>query len=72
MSMPGVETTEKPSAVLGALKLEVKHLLAEITAAIPAMRDYCAKNPRHNYRDVLQDPNGVHAWLARNDMDKTL
>ncbi|MCA3068780.1 MAG: hypothetical protein IOD11_00035 [Rhodocyclaceae bacterium] len=38
-----------------------------IEAAIPAMRAYARENPRHEYKGATQDPNGVHAWLARND-----
>ena len=38
-----------------------------IEAAIPAMRAYARENPRHGYKGATQDPNGVHAWLARND-----
>jgi len=39
----------------------------EINDAKPVMRDYAAKHPLHEYQGVEQDPNGVHAWLRRND-----
>jgi len=42
-------------------------LRAEIDRAIPAMRAYAAKNPTHLTAFGMQDPNGVHAWLSRND-----
>lgn len=40
---------------------------AEIADALHAMRAYARDNPRHEYQGQTQDPNGVHAWLARND-----
>jgi hypothetical protein len=43
---------------------------AEIAAAVHAMRAYARENPRHEYKGRMQDPNGVHAWLARNDQHK--
>ena len=41
----------------------------EIAAALPAMREYARKNPKHHFSlgGVEQDPNGAHAWLARNE-----
>lgn len=42
-------------------------LRAEVERAIPAMRAYAATNPLHNSPWKWQDPNGVHAWLSRND-----
>lgn len=39
---------------------------AAVAAAVPAMREYARKNPRHHYGETWQDPNGVHAWLERN------
>ena len=43
--------------------------LAEIEAALPAMREYARKNPKHHFSTdgTEQDPNGAHAWLDRND-----
>ena len=43
-------------------------LLAEICSALPAMREYARNNPKHHFSlgGVEQDPNGVHAWIARN------
>ena len=43
-------------------------LLAEILSALPAMREYARRNPKHHFSldGVEQDPNGVHAWIARN------
>jgi hypothetical protein len=40
---------------------------AEIADALHAMRAYARENPRHEYQGATQDPNGVHAWLARNE-----
>ena len=40
---------------------------AEVASAMPAMRAYARDNPKHYYEAKEQDPNGVHAWLARND-----
>ena len=42
-------------------------LRAEVEAALPAMRAYAAQHPRHHFGPSLQDPNGAHAWLERND-----
>ena len=42
-------------------------LRAEIADAVHAMRAYARDNPRHEYQGATQDPNGVHAGLARND-----
>ena len=39
----------------------------EITDAKPIMRAYADNNPIHNYQGVDQDPNGVHAWMKRNE-----
>jgi hypothetical protein len=36
-----------------------------IETARPAMREYAAKNPMHHFGETPQDPNGVHAWLAK-------
>lgn len=36
---------------------------AAVYAALPAMREYARKNPKHHFGERLQDPNGVHAWL---------
>ena len=41
---------------------------AEIEAALPAMREYARRNPVHHFGETPQDTNGVHAWLARNDL----
>lgn len=38
-----------------------------INAAIPAMREYARKNPKHYFGPSLQDPSGAHAWLAKYD-----
>lgn len=42
-------------------------LRAEVERAIPAMREYARNNPLHGYAWPIQDPNGVHVWLSRND-----
>jgi len=42
-------------------------LLAEIAEAVQAMRAYARANPIHHFGETPQDPNGVHAWLRRND-----
>jgi hypothetical protein len=44
-------------------------LVAELDAAIPAMREYARQNPTWTCTglDGTQDPCGAHAWLARND-----
>jgi len=45
----------------------------EIEAAIPSMREYARKNPKHHISadGTEQDPNGAHAWLERNDKPST-
>jgi hypothetical protein len=35
-----------------------------IDAALPAMREFARKNPKHHFGETPQDPDGVHAWLA--------
>lgn len=50
-----------------AQRVAVAPLHAEIADAVHAMRAYARDNPRHEYQGATQDPNGVHAWLARND-----
>ena len=48
--------------------------LAEIEAALPAMREYARKNPKQHFSKdgTEQDPNGAHAWLERNDKPATV
>jgi len=46
---------------------EIERLRVELADAKHAMRAYAKENPRHEYQGRTQDPNGVHAWLARND-----
>ena len=46
---------------------ENEQLRAEIADAVHTMRAYARENPRHEYQGATQDPNGVHAWLERND-----
>ncbi len=43
---------------------EVRRLHIAIARAVPAMHSYASKNPKHYMNDALQDPCGVHAWLA--------
>lgn len=45
----------------------------QIEAALPAMREYARKNPKHHFSadGAEQDPNGAHAWLERNDKPNT-
>lgn len=50
-----------------AMTAELGRLRAELADALHAMRAYARENPRHEYQGATQDPNGVHAWLARND-----
>ena len=42
----------------------------QIEAALPAMREYARKNPKHHFSadGTEQDPNGAHAWLERNEL----
>ncbi|XAI96457.1 hypothetical protein [Microcystis phage Mel-JY34] len=56
-----------PRNALAQLVAERDALRAEVELAIPAMREYAAKNPLHDTPWKWQDPNGVHAWLSRND-----
>lgn len=50
-----------------AQAVEIARLRAEVAAALPAMREYAARNPCWTAGDEpTQDPNGAHAWLARN------
>ena len=62
----------KLQMVLGALehrdvmrKREAEQpLRIAIARAVPAMHSYASKNPKHHMNGALQDPCGVHAWLA--------
>lgn len=47
----------------------IRSQAAEIEAALPIVREYARANPKHYWRDTMQDPCGAHAWLARNDPD---
>ena len=58
------EVLERPNDELCA---ENEQLRAEIADAVHTMRAYARENPRHEYQGATQDPNGVHAWLERND-----
>lgn len=66
-----VETSDVREAAdaLPAQAATIAEQAAQIAAAIPAMREYARKNPKHHFSadGVEQDPNGAHAWLARND-----
>lgn len=45
----------------------IAELETQIKAAIPAMREYAAKNPELFFAGTLQDPCGAHNWLVLND-----
>ena len=45
----------------------IETLERTVKAALPAMREYARANPKSYHGDALQDPCGVHAWLASND-----
>jgi hypothetical protein len=55
------------NSVLLDRQARIEALERTVKAALPAMREYARANPKHYYRDALQDPCGVHAWLASND-----
>jgi hypothetical protein len=61
-------TPEQQTALLSQIAGELKVARAEIESAIPAMRAYASKNPKHHMGGAEQDPNGAHAWLERNDL----
>ena len=46
------------------LEKELRRLRIAVVRAVPAMHSYASKNPKHHMNDTLQDPCGVHAWLA--------
>jgi hypothetical protein len=48
-------------------KQRIAELESAVTEAIPAMRDYARKNPKHYFEEAMQDPCGVHGWLAKHD-----
>lgn len=58
--------TDKASLLRGCYA-RINVLEKAVNDAIPAMREYARKNPKHYWNDAQQDPNGAHAWLARND-----
>lgn len=62
------DKAEAEAGRLSEVHAENARLWSEIFAAVPAMRAYALSNPPHDYGSVRQDPNGVHAWLARNDV----
>jgi hypothetical protein len=65
---PGSRCSERRWVQLVKRKqAEIERLRWEVAVAMPVMRDYARNNPRHDYQGEMQDPNGVHAWLARND-----
>ena len=61
----GMHPSVERQKVIDALEQQA----AQIEAAIPAMREYARMNPKHHFSTdgIEQDPNGAHAWLARND-----
>ena len=52
------------AAQLRAQDAELLRLRIAIARAVPAMHSYASKNPKHEMNGALQDPCGVHAWLA--------
>lgn len=60
--------TDKASLLRGCYA-RINGLEKAVNGAIPAMREYARKNPKHHFSPdgLEQDPNGAHAWLARND-----
>lgn len=63
----GACTKCERDALLSKKDAEIERLRVELADAKHAMRAYAKENPRHEYQGRTQDPNGVHAWLARND-----
>lgn len=65
--LEGIDLRALARVLDAAQRVAVAPLRAEIADALHAMRAYARDNPRHEYQGATQDPNGVHAWLARND-----
>ena len=43
----------------------IAKLESVLLATRSVLREYAARNPKHYCREVLQDPNGVHAALGQ-------
>lgn len=61
------ETAARQASLLRGCYARINGLEKAVNDAIPAMREYARKNPKHYWNDAQQDPNGAHAWLAKND-----
>lgn len=65
--------TDKASLLRGCYaadhkqKQRIAELESAVAEAIPAMRDYARKNPKHYFEEAMQDPCGGHGWLAKHD-----
>jgi cob(I)alamin adenosyltransferase len=72
-----IQEIARLEAALKRANDQAEHFLREwylrgdaIESALPAMREYVRKNPKHHFSTdgTEQDPNGAHAWLERNEM----
>jgi len=61
-------------AEIGRLRAEVEalrdaneRLNVAVAEAERIVRAYARRNPRHEYKGVIQDPFGAHGWLDRFD-----
>ncbi len=62
-----VRVVPQKDRLLAEAAVALERQQAEILDALHAMRAYARENPRHKYEVRMQDPHGVHAWLARNE-----
>jgi len=46
------------------LQADNARFLEALQSTVSTLQEYASSNPKHYYREVLQDPNGVHAALA--------
>ena len=55
---------ERYSIREGKLLRDNARLREALQSTVSTLQEYASSNPKHYYREVLQDPNGVHAALA--------
>ena len=54
-------------AEVEALRDANERLNVAVAEAERIVRAYARRNPRHEYKGVIQDPFGAHGWLDRFD-----
>ena len=59
--------SDRLRAEVEALRDANERLNVAVAEAERIVRAYARRNPRHEYKGVIQDPFGAHGWLDRFD-----